>query len=48
MAMENLAQAVERLTTAVYWNQDVVSYGTHVDPFDAVMVRRLSEGRRRT
>jgi len=26
----------------------VVSYGTYVDPFDAVMVRRLSDGRRRT
>ena len=50
MPMENLAQAVECLTTAAYWNQGnhVVSYGTHVDPFDAVMVRRLSEGRRRT
>ena len=26
----------------------VVSYGTYVDPFDAVMVRRLTDGWRRT
>ena len=50
MAMENLAQAVERLTTALYGTKGthVVSYGTYVYPFDAVMVRRLSDGRRRT
>lgn len=44
MAMENLAQAVARLTTAVYGTKGthVVSYGTYVYPFDAVMVRRLS------
>jgi hypothetical protein len=50
MAMENLAQAVARLTTAVYGTKGtyVVSYRTYVDPFDAVMVWRLSDGRRRT
>jgi hypothetical protein len=42
--------AVFALNSEMYGTKGtyVVSCGTYVDPFDAVMVRRLTDGRRRT